>query len=73
MKLYSTLLLIACLIALPVKTLGQEAEIVKQGIHIASDTTVVLSKKELKRQKKAQRNVHYNILGGPSYTPDFGF
>ena len=32
MKLYSTLLLIACLIALPVKTLGQEAEIVKQGI-----------------------------------------
>ena len=73
MKLYSTLLLIACLIALPVKTLGQEAEIVKQGIPIAGDTTVVLSKKELKRQKKAQRNVHYNILGGPSYTPDFGF
>ena len=72
MKLYSTLLLIACLIALPVKTLGQEAEIVKQGIPIAGDTTVVLSKKELKRQKKAQRNVHYNILGGPSYTPDFG-
>ena len=72
MKLYPTLLLIACLTALPVKTLGQEAEIVKQGIPIAGDTTVVLSKKELKRQKKAQRNVHYNILGGPSYTPDFG-
>ena len=58
MKLYYTLLLIACLIALPVKTLGQAAEIVKQGIHIASDTTVVLSQKELKRQKKAQRNEH---------------
>lgn len=23
-------------------------------------------------QKVAQRNFHYNILGGPSYTPDFG-
>ena len=29
-------------------------------------------KKELKKQKKAARNFHYNILGGPSYTPDFG-
>ena len=72
MKLYPTLLLIACLITLPVKTLGQESEIVKQGIPIAGDTTAVLSKKELKRQKRAKRNVHYNILGGPSYTPDFG-
>lgn len=24
------------------------------------------------RQKVAARNLHYNILGGPSYTPDFG-
>ena len=31
-----------------------------------------LSKKELRRQKVAKRNFHYNILGGPSYTPDFG-
>ena len=28
--------------------------------------------KELKKKKKAERNFHYNILGGPSYTPDFG-
>ena len=28
--------------------------------------------KELRRQKIANRNFHYNILGGPSYTPDFG-
>ena len=30
------------------------------------------TEKELKKQKKAARNFHYNILGGPSYTPDFG-
>lgn len=36
-------------------------------------TTLPLSKKELRRQKVAKRNFHYNILGGPSYTPDFGF
>ena len=29
-------------------------------------------KKELRKQKVARRNLHYNILGGPSYTPDFG-
>lgn len=40
---------------------------------ISTDTTRhQLSKKELKRQRVAKRNVHYNILGGPSYTPDFG-
>lgn len=31
-----------------------------------------LSKKELRRLRVAKRNLHYNILGGPSYTPDFG-
>lgn len=31
-----------------------------------------LSKRELRRQRVAKRNLHYNILGGPSYTPDFG-
>lgn len=31
-----------------------------------------LSKKELRRQRLAKRNLHYNVLGGPSYTPDFG-
>lgn len=31
-----------------------------------------LTKKELHRLKVAQRNLHYNILGGPGYTPDFG-
>lgn len=35
-------------------------------------TSRTLTKKELRRQKIAQRNFHYNILGGPSYTPDFG-
>ena len=34
---------------------------------------MTLSKKELHRQKVARRNFHYNILGGPSFSPDFGF
>lgn len=37
------------------------------------DSIKTLSKREIRRQKKASRNFHYNILGGPSYTPDFGF
>ena len=37
-----------------------------------ADPTPTLSKKELRRQRVAKRNLHYNILGGPSYTPDFG-
>ena len=37
-----------------------------------SDTTPALTKRELRKQKVAKRNLHYNILGGPSYTPDFG-
>ena len=28
--------------------------------------------KELRRERVAKRNLHYNILGGPSYSPDFG-
>ena len=39
----------------------------------AQDTTTrTLSKKELRKLRVAQRNFHYNILGGPSYSPDFG-
>lgn len=41
-----------------------------------SDMTTVpqrqLTKKELHQQKVAKRNLHYNILGGPSFSPDFG-
>lgn len=37
-----------------------------------SDSSRSLTKKELRKQRVAQRNLHYNILGGPSYTPDFG-
>ena len=39
---------------------------------LESDTLTSLSKKELRKQRVAQRNLHYNILGGPSYTPDLG-
>lgn len=35
-------------------------------------TKKTLSKKEQRKLEVAKRNVHYNILGGPSYTPDFG-
>ena len=36
------------------------------------DSSPSLSKRELHKQRVAKRNLHYNILGGPSYTPDFG-
>lgn len=39
---------------------------------VPNDSTPTLSKKELRKQRVAQRNFHYNILGGPSYSPDFG-
>ncbi|MGB0837323.1 MAG: BamA/TamA family outer membrane protein [Flavobacteriaceae bacterium] len=37
-----------------------------------SDTTA-LSKKELRKLKKQNKNYRYSILGGPGYTPDYGF
>ena len=36
------------------------------------DSLPTLSRKELRKQQVAQRNLHYNILGGPSYSPDMG-
>lgn len=39
---------------------------------VQSDTLPTLSKREQRRLKVAKRNFHYNILGGPGYTPDFG-
>lgn len=32
-----------------------------------------LTRKELHRLKVQKRNFHYNILGGPSFAPDYGF
>ena len=40
---------------------------------LARDTAAhALSKRELRKLRVANRNFHYNILGGPSYSPDFG-
>ena len=39
---------------------------------LSTDTVSQLSRRELHRQRVAARNLHYNILGGPGYTPDFG-
>ena len=36
------------------------------------NSAVTLSPKELRKLRVARRNLHYNILGGPSYSPDFG-
>lgn len=47
--------------ALPNDTIRQE-----------NNSGQVLSKKELRRERVKNRNFHYNILGGPSYTPDYG-
>lgn len=58
---------IAALVAASTALPAQERSLVATG-----DSTQALTKKELHRQKVANRNFHYNILGGPSYTPDFG-
>lgn len=42
------------------------------SVSVANDSLLALTKKELRKQKVAKRNLHYNILGGPSYTPDMG-
>lgn len=44
----------------------------KTTLDTASVAERPLTKKELHKQKVAKRNFHYNILGGPSYSPDFG-
>ena len=44
----------------------------EQTAAATNDNVPALTKKELRKQKVARRNLHYNILGGPSYTPDFG-
>ena len=36
------------------------------------DSTSKAFKKQQRKLEVAKRNLHYNILGGPSYTPDFG-
>lgn len=48
------------------------ATTVSAQVSETNDTTRTLTKKELRKQRVANRNFHYNILGGPSYTPDFG-
>lgn len=40
---------------------------------IVPDTALqTLTKRQLRREQVKNRNFHYNILGGPSYTPDYG-
>lgn len=34
-----------------------------------NDTTSALTKRELRKQKVAKRNLHYNILGAPAIPP----
>lgn len=41
----------------------------EQTAAATNDSVPALTKKELRKQKVARRNLHYNILGGPSYTP----
>ncbi len=65
-------LIVLCILCLTVAAgLAQEAD----TLRLPDDTlsSAPLSKKELRRQKVAKRNFHYNILGGPSFSPDFGF
>ena len=66
MKKLITILLLFTLVATGVQAQQQN------DTAAVNDSTPTLSKKELRKLKKANRNFHYNILGGPSYSPDFG-
>lgn len=66
MKNLITILLLFTLVATGVQAQQQN------DTTAVNDSTPTLSKKELRKLKKANRNFHYNILGGPSYSPDFG-
>lgn len=57
--------------AILLATTGLQAQQI-QTLETAEDTASTLSAKELRKLRVAQRNFHYNILGGPSYSPDFG-
>lgn len=48
------------------------AQVAETPSDTASTPERTLTKKELHKLKVAKRNFHYNILGGPSYSPDFG-
>ena len=60
-------LIVFCILCL-MASLGYAQE--TDTLLTAADT---LTSKELRRQRVANRNFHYNILGGPSFSPDFGF
>ena len=66
MKNLITILLLFTLVATGVQAQQQN------DTAAVNDSTPTLSKKELRKLEKANRNFHYNILGGPSYSPDFG-
>lgn len=59
--LFSCLLCTYVYAQLPSDSISQQAESRK------------MTKRELRRERVKHRNLHYNILGGPSYTPDYGF
>lgn len=42
------------------------------SITMGDAQTEAAAAKAARKQKAADRNFHYNILGGPSYSPDFG-
>lgn len=65
MKKFTTILLMLALVVTGLQAQQKETA-------VPNDSTPVLTQKELKKLKKANRNFHYNILGGPSYSPDFG-
>lgn len=64
--------MVVCLLLIASGVMGQSVDVHRDTIHASADTLSGPSAKELRRQARAKRNFHYNILGGPSYSPDFG-
>ena len=66
MKNLITILLLFTLVATGVQAQQQN------DTAAVNDSTKTLIKKEYRKLKKAKPNFKYKILGGPSYSPDFG-
>lgn len=66
------ILFLLCLLFVSSPSWGQEpADSVSTGGQ--DSLKAPLSRREIRKMELAKRNLHYNILGGPGYTPDFGF
>lgn len=75
MKGFMVIISVVSLIMLS-QTAAHARHVVPTGPAVPADSAAVvrdsLSVRELRRSRRASRNMRFSILGGPSYSPDFG-